>query len=155
MTSSNLQAFHSPSALDQATDSKTAQQNGLELQDKWRPVFFNNKKLVMFQFICIWLFFLLSRQWPEVYDLCHTFLHLRESKNLLPWENRVRLSHGSRCFYLHNVQKRETQIWYLGPLPIAIPYFVKKNLILGFNWVWFLVQVAFPFFLISDADTID
>ena len=37
-----------------------------------------------------------SWQWPQLYDLCHTFLH-------------VLFSHCSRFFYLCNMQKHETK----------------------------------------------
>ena len=53
-----------------------------------------------------------TRQWLEVYDLCHTFCTLRESKNqkiLWPCENRARFSHGHRFFDSRNVQKRATK----------------------------------------------
>ena len=38
-----------------------------------------------------------GRQWPEVYDLCNTFL------------KRVRFSHGRVLFDSRNVQKRATK----------------------------------------------
>ena len=52
-----------------------------------------------------------SRQWPEVYDLCHTFLHVaRVTKpNLRPSENRVLFSHGRGFFDSRNVQKCATK----------------------------------------------
>ena len=66
------------------------------------------------------------RQWPEVYDLCHTFLHvarvkkptaMRESRAILACDssmavgflNSVRFSHGSRFFDLSNMPKRTTK----------------------------------------------
>ena len=39
-----------------------------------------------------------GRQWPEVYDLCHTFLHVARVKNLRPCENRVRFSYVCKTF---------------------------------------------------------
>ena len=52
-----------------------------------------------------------GRQWPEVYDLCHTFLHVARVRNTRPCENRTRFSHG-RVFSDSrnlNVQKRATK----------------------------------------------
>ena len=41
-----------------------------------------------------------SRQWPEVYDLCHTFLHVarvRKHTDMLElYAKRVQFSHASR-----------------------------------------------------------
>ena len=47
------------------------------------------------------------RQWPEVYDLCHTFCTLRESKNPRPCENSKQFSHShySGFFYSLNVRQ--------------------------------------------------
>ena len=41
-----------------------------------------------------------GRQWPEVYDLCYTFLHVHAQRQI--W-------HGRRFFDSRNVQKRGTK----------------------------------------------
>ena len=55
-----------------------------------------------------------SRQWPEVYDLCHTFLHVAQVKQhtcvILAWQCVVWLAQHAKTFY---------KIWYLRPLPRA------------------------------------
>ena len=55
-----------------------------------------------------------SRQWPEIYDLCHTIFTLRQSKSLRPFENCVRFLHGRRLFWLGQRAKTCEKIWYLG-----------------------------------------
>ena len=44
-----------------------------------------------------------SRQWPEVYDLCHSCLHVARVKQ------HARFSHGRVLFDSRNVQKRATK----------------------------------------------
>ena len=50
-----------------------------------------------FVFFCIFEKSGKKRQWPEVYDLCHTLL------------KRVRFAHVRVCFHSRNVQKRATK----------------------------------------------
>ena len=62
------------------------------------------------------LFYLLTRQWPEVPDFVVCSCTLRKSKILLPCEiqqresRESRFSHGRRFFDSLNVQKSVTQI---------------------------------------------
>ena len=68
-----------------------------------------------------------DRQWPKVYDfkLCRTFLHVVWIKKTQACESHIRFACYSRmsepeCFFdLCNMQKSETQIIYLRPLPKA------------------------------------
>ena len=48
----------------------------------------------------------LSRQWPKVYDLCHTFLHIVQVKQ----HTAMQESHPKRVRF---------KIWYLLPLPTS------------------------------------
>ena len=62
------------------------------------------------------------RQLPEVYDLCHTFLHVARVKKPTAMRDRVLFSHGLRFFDSHNVQKRATKSDTLGH---CLMYIVK------------------------------
>ena len=97
---------------------------------------------------CIWTHIcfapagLLSRQWPEVYQLCHTFLHVaRVRKHTAVWESHAKHGHARIArearaimriareahailtwpcvFWIAQGAKTCYKIWYLGPLPTA------------------------------------
>ena len=62
-----------------------------------------------------WLKATSSRQWPGVYDLCHTFLHFALVKQ--------RAILACPCvFWLEQRAKTCYKIWYLGPLPKVLKF---------------------------------
>ena len=62
-----------------------------------------------------------SMQWPEVYDLCHTFLHVEPVKtHTRPCKNNTRFTCDfcmEVIFLLEHCAKMCDKILYLGPLP--------------------------------------
>ena len=66
-----------------------------------------------------------TRQWPEVYDLCHTFLDVVPSQTTHGHERIARVSRAILSWpcvvWLAQRPKTCDKIWYLGPLPSAHP----------------------------------
>ena len=62
--------------------------------------------------------FMQARQWPEVYDLCYTFLHVARVKKPAAMRESLavglRVSHGRRFFDSRNMQKRAKKSYTSG-----------------------------------------